>query len=85
MGDTTSHKDVSLVYFNTLRINQSDSRKLHAEEVRSDAVQKGCFSGAIVCPVENVLGQMPLIPCSGYSDLRPEWQHGQYNSSLLQE
>jgi hypothetical protein len=44
MGDTASHKDVSLVFFNTFEPN---SRKLHAEEGHSDAVRKGGFPGAI--------------------------------------
>jgi hypothetical protein len=42
--------------------NQSDPKKLYAEEGRSNAVRKGrCHRS--VCPVENVLGRVPLIQC----------------------
>ncbi len=65
MGDTTSHKDVFLVFFDTF-----DSISLTPESCMQ---RKGVpmlyeraasqVTSLYVCPVENVLGRVPLIPC----------------------
>jgi hypothetical protein len=65
MGDTTSHKDVSLVLFNTfepisLTLESCMQRKgvpMLDERVASQV------PSLYVCPVGNVLRRVPLIPC----------------------
>jgi hypothetical protein len=50
MGNTTLHKNVSLVFFNTfepISLTPDSCISLHAKEGRSNAVRKGGFSGAI--------------------------------------
>jgi hypothetical protein len=92
MGDSTLHKDVSLVFFNAfepIRLTPDSlllllllllvSRKLYAEEGRS-VLLKGGFSGAIALCLPS--GKRPW---TGASDsLLPERQLSQYNSLLLQ-
>ncbi len=65
MGDTTSHKDVSLVFFNTfepicLTLASCMQRKGVSMLYERAASQ---VQSLYVCPVENVLGRAPLIPC----------------------
>jgi hypothetical protein len=65
MGDTTSHKDVSLVFFNTfepisLTLDSCMQRKGVPMLYERAASQ---VPSLYVCPVENVLGRVPLIPC----------------------
>ena len=65
MGDTTSHKYVSLVFFNTFEpisltpesCMQSKGVPMLYERAASQV------PSLYVCPVENVLGRVPLIPC----------------------
>ncbi len=65
MGDTTLHKDVSLVFFNTFElISLTPESCMHRKGV--PMLYKRAASqvpSLYVCPVENVLGRVPLIPC----------------------
>jgi hypothetical protein len=63
-----------------LRTYQSDSRKLNAEEGRSNAVRKGGFSGVIALSLLG--GERPWM-CASDSML-PKLYHSQFNSLLLQ-
>jgi hypothetical protein len=65
MGDTRSHKDVSLVFFSTfepisLTPESCMQRKGIPMQYERAASQ---VPSLYVCPVENVLGRVPLIPC----------------------
>jgi hypothetical protein len=86
MGDTTSHKDVSLVFFT---VNTFEPISLTPESCMQRKGFPMLYERAAsqvpslyVCPVENVLGGVPLIPSIS---MLPERQLSQYNSSLLQE
>ena len=58
MGDEPSHKDVSLVFFSTFEpISLTPDSCMLYERAASQV------PSLYVCPVENVLGRVPLIPC----------------------
>jgi hypothetical protein len=65
MGDTTLHKDGSLIFFSTFEtISLTPESCMQRKGVpmlyeRAAAQVPSLY----VCPVENVLGQVPLIPC----------------------
>ena len=65
MAHTTSHKDVSLVFFNTFEtISLTPASCMQRKGVpmlyeRAASQVPSLFD----CPVENVLGQVPHIPC----------------------
>ncbi len=62
MGDTTSHKDVSLVFFNTFEpISLTPDKGVPMLYERAASQVPSLYHD--VCRVENVLGQVPLIPC----------------------
>ena len=65
MGDGTSHKDVSLVFFSTFEpislTPDSCMQRKGVPMLYERAASQG--PSLYVCPVENVLGRVPLIPC----------------------
>ena len=65
MGDATSHKDVSLVFFNTFEpislTPESCMQRKGVPMLYERAASQ--VPSLYVCPVENVLGRVPLIPC----------------------
>jgi hypothetical protein len=65
MGDTRSHKDVSLVFFSTFEpiclTPDSCMQRKGVPMLYERAASQ--VSSLYVCPVENVLGRVPLIPC----------------------
>ena len=67
MGDTTSHKDVSLVFFNTFEpISLTPDSCMQRKGVLMLYERAASQVPSLyVCPgpVENVLGRVPLIPC----------------------
>ncbi len=82
MGDTTLHKDFSLVFFNTFEpISLTPESCMQRKGVpNSNAVKKGGFSGAIALCLPS--GKRPW---TGVADsILPERQLSQYKSSLLQ-
>jgi hypothetical protein len=65
MDNTTSHKDVSLVFFNTFEpislTPESCMRRKGVPMLYERATSQ--VPSLYVCPVESVLGRVPLIPC----------------------
>ncbi len=65
MGNTTSHKDVLLVFFNTFEpislTPESCMQRKGVPMLNERAASQ--VPSLNVCPVENVLGRVPLIPC----------------------
>jgi hypothetical protein len=65
MGDTTFHKDVALVFFNTFEpiilTPESCMQKKGVPMLYERAASQ--VPSLYVCPVENVLGRVLLIPC----------------------
>ncbi len=67
MGVTTSHKDVSLVFFNTFEpislTQESCMQRKGVPMLYKRAASSSQVPSLYFCPVENVLGRVPLIPC----------------------
>ena len=65
MGDGTSHKDVSLVFFSTFEpISLTPDSCMQRKGVPMLYERAASQVPSLyVCPVENVLGRVPLIPC----------------------
>ncbi len=65
MGDTTLHKDGSLVFFSTFEsislTPESCMQRKGAPMLYERAAAQ--VPSLYVCPLENVLGRVPLIPC----------------------
>jgi hypothetical protein len=73
MGDTTSHKDVSLVFFNTFEpISLTPASCMQRKGVPMLYERAASqVPSPYVCPVENVLGRVPLIPCGSTANTIP--------------
>ena len=65
MGDGTSHKDLSLVFFSTFEpISLTPDSCMQRKGVPMLYERAASQVPSLyVCPVENVLGRVPLIPC----------------------
>ena len=76
--DTLRHTEVSLAFFSTVEpVNLASGSVMQQEGVPIfyDSASSSALPSLYICPVKNVLGRVPLIPCFVEGNTSPTIPH----------
>jgi hypothetical protein len=82
-GMSDSHKEVSLVYFSTFEPIELTPVSIMQQAMLYDSASNQRLPCLCICPVANVLGRAPLIPCFIGGNSHPTIPHSFRNGPRL--